>query len=114
MKWFAENWYVLVIAIVVAVFEGYRVYLFTKKPTEEQTAKVKEWLKYAVSIAEKQLGSGTGALKLRSVYDLFVTRFPAVAKLISFETFSGWVDEALEWMNKAIDTNASIAGVIKQ
>lgn len=113
MDWLYNNWYLIVIAVIVAIFEGYRIYTFFHQPTEAQVAKVKEWLKFAVSCAEKQYGSGTGALKLRSVYDLFVTRFPVVAKLITFETFSAWVDEALEWMNKAIETNTSIANLIK-
>ncbi|MFR6482019.1 MAG: hypothetical protein ACLUPD_10785 [Anaerotignum faecicola] len=46
----------------------------------EQREKVKEWLLLAVTEAEKELGSGTGQLKLRYVYDLFLRRFPAVAK----------------------------------
>ena len=39
---------------------------------------VKEWLLWAVTQAEQYLGSGTGALKLRYVYDLAVEAFPQI------------------------------------
>lgn len=41
-----------------------------------------------------------GTVKLRSVYDLFVARFPWVVKVIPFAVFSGRVDEALEKMRE--------------
>ena len=63
--------------------------------------------------AEKELGSGTGQLKLRQVYDLFVQRFPAVAAVISFDTFSGWVDEALEQMREMLAKNEQVAAYVE-
>lgn len=76
-------------------------------------AKIKEWLLYAVTEAEKELGGGTGQLKLRQVYDLFVQRFPAVAAVISFDTFSGWVDEALEQMREMLAKNEQVAAYVE-
>lgn len=72
----------------------------------------KNWLVWAVSEAEKVLGSGTGQLKLRYVYDLAVAKFPIVAKLIPFTVFSGWVDSALDVMREMIEENDSIAVAI--
>lgn len=72
----------------------------------------KNWLVWAVSEAEKVLGSGTGQLKLRLVYDMAVARFPIVAKLIPFKLFSNMVDAALKIMNEMIKNNASIAEAI--
>ena len=72
----------------------------------------KNWLVWAVSEAEKGLGSGTGQLKLRLVYDMAVARFPIVAKLIPFKLFSNMVDTALKIMNEMIKNNASIAEAI--
>lgn len=112
MKWTVENWFVLFGIIAMFVSAGFFMYRFFKLPRVEQIAKVKEWLKYAVAIAEKELGSGTGELKLRYVYDLFVGKFPAVAKIITFETFSGWVDDALEWLNEQLSSNESISELI--
>ena len=47
--------------------------------------KVKEWLIFACIQAEKTLGSGTGKLKLRTVYDMFINQFPFMNVLISFD-----------------------------
>ena len=108
MKWLVDNWSLLV-ALVCVVFTLFlTVRRFIGLPTEEQIAAVKEWLLWAVIQAEKDLGSGTGKLKLRQVYDLFVTKFPWVAKHISFTSFSIWVDEALIEMKKLLETNAYI------
>lgn len=72
----------------------------------------KEWLVYAVAEAEKVLGSGTGQLKLRMVYDMAVIRFPIVSKILPFGMFSKLVDAALNVMNDMIANNTSIAEAI--
>lgn len=72
----------------------------------------KNWLVWAVSEAEKMLGSGTGQLKLRYVYDAAVVRFPIVAKLIPFNIFSRMVDAALVVMHEMIENNVKIAETI--
>ena len=77
-------------------------------PTNVQLNQIQEWLLYAVSKAEKELGSGTGQLKLRYVYDMFIARFPHLVKFIGFEAFSGLVDEALEVFKNMIQQNKDI------
>lgn len=77
------------------------------------TNKVKEWLKYAVTMAEKELGSGTGQLKLRMVYNWFVDVFPVFSKLVPFSIFSRMVDDALIWMKEQIENNVNIQGFIE-
>lgn len=72
----------------------------------------KEWLVWAVAEAEKVLGSGTGQLKLRYVYDLAVARFPIMAKVMPFNMFSKMVDAALNIMNTMIVNNDEIAVTI--
>ena len=72
----------------------------------------KNWLVWAVAEAEKMLGSGTGQLKLRYVYDLAVARFPIAAKLMPFAVFSKLVDAALAVMRDMIENNTSIAEAI--
>ena len=74
--------------------------------------KAKEWLKYAVCFAEQELGTGTGQLKLRYVYDMFVDRFPALASILPFGIFSKWVDLALEWMRIQLENNKDIKELI--
>lgn len=73
------------------------------------TNKVKEWLKFAVTFAEKELGSGTGQLKLREVYDWFLNMFPVFSKIVPFNIFSKWVDLALEWMREQLENNNNIS-----
>ncbi len=77
-----------------------------------QKHKVIEWLKYAVSEAEKILGSGTGQLKLRQVYDWFCAKFRFLAAVLPFRVFSAWVDTALETMREWLDVNNKIGDYI--
>lgn len=113
MKFLAENWYIIVALLAMIECVIYAVYRFLNLPTKAQAAKVKAWLLWAVTNAEKELGGGTGKLKLRQVYDLFVQRFPAVAMAISFDTFSLWVDEALTEMRKMLVENKAAAELVK-
>lgn len=78
-----------------------------------QRAKVREWLVWAVTRAEKELGGGTGQLKLRQVYDWFVTKFPALSAVLPFRVFSAWVDTALEKMKSMLTNNASVANYVE-
>lgn len=100
MEFIAENGF-LILAVVAAVIA---VIHFIKG----STADAKEWLVYATSIAEKQFGGGTGVLKLRFVYDMFLTKFPWLAKIISFDRFSKLVDDALETMKANLEKNKAI------
>lgn len=109
-----DNWYVLVVAAALLVGIAFSVHHFLKLPTKEQIAKIKEWLLFAVTEAEKELGGGTGQLKLRQVYDLFVQRFPAAAAVVSFDVFSGWVDEALEQMREMLKNNRDVAAYVER
>lgn len=113
LNFIIENWYFVITAIVMIAMAIIIAVNFFNLPAKEQTAKVKEWLLYAVTEAERQLGGGTGQLKLRQVYDLFVQRFPAVALAVSFETFSAWVDEALEQMRNMLAQNEQAAAYVE-
>lgn len=74
----------------------------------------KNWLVYAVSEAEKYLGSGTGKLKIRYAYDLAVKQYPVTAKIIPWSLFSKLIDAALVIMRQMIDDNKKIAEVINK
>ena len=108
MNYLIENWPLIVAAISILVVAVVAVITFFQKPTSEQIAAVKEWLLYAVTEAEKALGGGTGKLKLRMVYDMFLEKFPSIAKFISFDDFSKFVDEALEEMRKLLENNEQV------
>jgi hypothetical protein len=108
MSFIVENWYIIVAAIAIVAVGVAAAVRFLKQPSDEQLDKVREWLLYATTLAEKELGGGTGKLKLRYVYGLFVDKFTWVAKVISFETFSELVDEALGQMNKLLTSNTAV------
>lgn len=108
MEFLIENWFLIVVAVAIVVFVGYIVYAFLKRPTNEQINSVKEWLLYAVTEAEKELGSGTGKLKLRYAYNMFIERFAFLSKAITFEMFSDLVDDALVEMKKLLNTNKAV------
>lgn len=104
----------IIIAIVVAVIiVAAGVIWFVKLPKDMKIKNLKEWLKWAVVEAEKALGGGTGQLKLRMVYDMAVKQFPWLASFIKFETFSEWVDEALEWMKGQLEKNDQIKNYVE-
>lgn len=105
-------WWLLIIAVAVFAVAGYAVYVFVKMPSNSQITKVKEWLLWAVTEAERELGSGTGQLKLRYVYDMFIVKFPSIAKVISFEAFGLMVDEVLEKFRDLLDKNQSLQNYI--
>lgn len=112
MEAMIQNWPILVALLAVAVAVGAAAYRFVKLPTEQQLAKVREWLLFAVTEAEKALGGGTGKLKLRYVYDMFVAKFPWLVKAVSFELFSSLVDDALEEMRGMLASNRAVAVLV--
>ena len=112
MKFITENWFVIVAILACATAGGYTVYAFVKMPSDKQLNKVREWLLYAVTTAEKELGGGTGQIKLRYVYDMFVVRFAWLAKVVSFEMFSMMVDEALEKMKTMLESNKAMQELV--
>ena len=103
-----ENNYILYIAVgLVFAFGAIFIYFAYKYP-----AKVREWLLFAVTLAEKEYGGGTGQIKLRAVYDMFIAKYPKLSFFISFEIFSGWVDLALDKMRVMIETNPAAQNLV--
>ena len=103
-----ENISIVIGLVCLVAIVGVCVYDFVKLGKEKQLEKVKEWLLLAVVEAEKQLGGGTGKLKLRFVYDMFIEKFKFLSMLVSFETFSLMVDDALDKMKEMLETNKQI------
>jgi len=97
------TWYNIVFVLLAIFVVAYGISM----------GKVKEWLKWAVCVAEEELGSGTGQLKLRYVYDMFVEKFPAMASVLPFSIFSKWVDLALEWMRDQLEKNENIKLIVE-
>ena len=107
---------IVMVCIALALAIGYALILtwqFFKRPREEQLAQVREWLLWAVTKAEQELGGGTGQLKLRMVYDAFIARFPWLAKIIGFSTFSDLVDDALIEMREMLAKNEKVNAYVE-
>lgn len=112
MTFLIENWALILGLGSLAIAIGFAIKHFWGLPTKVQIEAVKKWLLWAVIQAERELGAKTGQAKLRFVYDMFVVKFPWVAKVVSFEVFSTWVDGALDEMKALLDSNVAIAEYI--
>lgn len=84
MEWITNNWSLIITVVAVIVY-----FLLNGKRS------VIEFLLQAVIMAEKDLGSGTGKIKLSVVYGNFIEKYPIFSKIIPFPVFSAWVDAVL-------------------
>ncbi|MBR4450928.1 MAG: hypothetical protein IKS39_03745 [Clostridia bacterium] len=76
--------------------------------------KIRSWLLWAVTQAEREFGSGTGKLKLAFVYDLFIAKFPKLQIIVPFKLFSALVDQALAVMKEMLKNDKILAFVEKE
>lgn len=95
-----ENW-----PYILAVLLGYL--------SITNGSKIHQWLIYACTVSEKEMGGGTGKIKLRMVYDLFIKKFPVIASIFPFFIFSMWVNHALKQMNAIKDSNSKVAAYLE-
>ena len=112
MEFLIENWYIILAAMALGALAVVAVVRFFRLPREKQMENVRQWLLGAVTAAEKELGGGTGKLKLRTVYDAFLTKFPWLAPVIPFEQFSGLVDDALVEIRKLLADNKAVQQMV--
>ncbi len=97
------------IIVILAAIKGFMFFTASK---EKQVKQIEGWLLTAVTQAEKLYGGGTGRIKLSYVYDKFVERFPWLAKLLSFDDFSKYVDNALIEMRRLLESNKAVAAIV--
>lgn len=98
VEFLQQYWLLIIFALAAAVT---LIYIIIKEPQ-----RIKQWLIWACSQAELALGSGTGMLKLREVYDMFITQYPIFSKIISFSLFQKWTEEALLVFKDWLENNA--------
>ncbi len=103
----------ILILIIIGMVIAISVYKFMKLSKEQQIENIKQWLVFACLEAEKMLGGKTGQVKLRYVYDLFVSKYKFISCLIPFDTFSKWVDDSLIDMRNMISTNEAIRKIVE-
>ncbi len=109
-----DNLITILIATIAISVTGIALAWFLNLEKARRIEIVKNWLLLAVVQAEKELGSGTGQIKLRFVYDMFIERFKFLSTIISFTHFSALVDEALDTMKDMIQNNKSVANYINE
>lgn len=113
MDFIIDNWYIIATGIIFVAGGVLAVIRWQRLNQDERYKMIRGWLLQAVLIAEKEFGSGTGKLKLSAVYDKFCERFPWLVKVLSFETFSKYVDDALGEMKDVLKQNSAIASIVE-
>ena len=88
--------FLVILGLSAGVILGYYISTFSKSSKKDQIAMVKGILLYLVALAEKELGSKTGSLKLSQVYNEFVSKYPDLANVITYDEFKELVDSILE------------------
>lgn len=112
MNFLIDNWYLFIVVLALGFVIGCSINAFLNLPNKQKIASIKQWAIYACALAEKELGSGTGALKMRYTYDLFVSKFPFLAKMISFERYKEIAQSALLEFKKMLETNPNVQELI--
>ena len=114
MSWIADNWFLIVALLAFCGMAACAVIRFAGLPTKKQQEKIKEWLIWACIEVERELQSGTGQLKLREVWNKFcaVPAFTSIAKLITFDMFSGWVKNALLQAKEMLVKNSNLSSYV--
>lgn len=102
------------IGLVLLLGGGFIMFVITflRMGQQQQMKMISEWLLLAVVQAEKELGNGTGEIKLRYVYDKFIQKFGKMAMIISFEQFSSMVDVALDKMRDMLSSNTQLVNYV--
>ena len=103
-----DNVLIALIILLGLCAAGIMICCFFKLSKEKQIEMIKQWLLFIVIEAEKELGGGTGQVKLRYVYDLFIDKFGFLARILSFEQFSIYVDESLDLMKRMVANNQNV------
>lgn len=108
LTWIVANWdFILLIiaavaSVIFAIFKGNK-------------GVVMKMLYALVTEAEKELGGGTGSLKLASVIEKVYPKLPVVIKtFISEKTLQNWIEAALIAAKEAWAKNIALAQYIEK
>ena len=102
MEFLINNWILIFIGIVLIIYIIKKVKEFIKLSPEAQIKKMKSMLYDLVVKAEKEIEYGHNQEKFNAVYEGIIKEFPWVEYLLTKETFNGFIDEALEEMEKLL------------
>ena len=113
-EFLGNYWYLIITALSIIVIAIISIINFMKQNPEERLKSVKQWAIYACALAESHLGSGTGQLKMRETYNMFLQTFPSLAEKISYNTYKGIAEEALVEFKEMLKTNPNVQNVVTQ
>lgn len=106
LMFIAENWDLLLLCAAAIATLVYAVFRGNK-------GVVMKMLYAMVTEAEKELGAGTGALKLASVIERIYPQLPVVIKtFVTEKRLQKWVEVALVAAKNAWSTNPQIAAYV--
>lgn len=98
----------ILVSVIGGIIGFFICTIAEKLPISKQLEKVKNWLVFAVTAAEKIYGEKLGILKLEYVYQEFTKVFPKLVNKLSFDEFSKLVDGALEVMKNLRNSNKKL------
>lgn len=102
IEFLMANWYSIIMVLIIIVSA---IYLAAKG----QTNALESILFALVTQAEKECGSGTGALKLSKVIDWSYEKIPSWARpFITVEKLTDMINDAVEAAKKVWDKNDAI------
>ena len=97
--------------LVVVLFVCILGYLWYKGKKDVVLAMIRT----LVTQAEKEYGSGTGAIKLQVVWDGIYKRLPAIVRLFfTQETLTGYIQDAVEWLDKILQPGTDLIGTVDE
>ena len=105
-------WHLIITALAMIVIAIVFIIDFIKKSPKERMDSIKQWAIYACALAESHLGSGTGQLKMRETYDMFLEKFPSLAEVITYEKYKAIAETALIEFKEMLKTNPNIQNII--
>ena len=112
MNWLIDNWTFIVLFFAI-IFVAYHVISgFIRLPREEQEKRISAFLLHAVTMAEKEFGSGTGRLKLSAVYRAFVAEFGWLARIYPYDRFESLVTEVLKEARIMWEQNFNVKQIV--
>lgn len=108
MQFIIENWFLIIAAIAILVAVIAIVIKFINLPTKNKLNCVKLWLLQAIASAERMYGTKSGEAKLSFVYDLFVEKFPTLARWVTYEDFKKMVEDALVEFKQILEKSSGL------
>lgn len=112
LEFIGNYWYLIVTAAAMIVVAVTFIIDFVKKSPKERMESVKQWAVYACALAEAHLGSNTGQMKMKETYNMFLQKFPDLAKQISYDTYKETAESALVELKEMLKTNPYTQNVI--